>query len=471
MFNLEIDIYGDINASSMSSEKRNNLPDSDFGLIQNKDGQKMRRFPLNDEKHVRMAWDMADRGQDMSPDERASLKRKILQRAKEMGMDTSEWDKGDGNGNGNGSGKGKGGNSDVKADACTDLEIEAAGLKLLPGEQGVNRAPFAGTMFLVDEPSDRPPHGTNGKKLYIDRVTAQTALKTIVGMPVNSNKSLDDHAQKVKVGVITAARIVGNGFNVEGHLFDKDFPQEVAAIRAAVARNEVGMSLESTRTLLQDYIHNGELVAKAVSLVFTGAAILLKTNAAYGKTDLAASEERSKKMEKVLEAIAKMKTELTAHVDTTLKAATEDLNKKVDAKLEEIKAAAPKAATPEQTKIAALEKEIDDLKASKGADSKTIPPEVEKYLTDNGLKIATVEAGKGDKGEGEGEGKGKKKEPDRKTARVELLARFGASGAEEGDGKELTAAAIDALTKKAGVDNVSAIAMKLTAMKEGLIKN
>lgn len=358
----------------------------------------------------------------------------------------------------------------IDLNACISLEIEAAGLQFPAGEQGVNRAPFVGTMFLVDEPSDRPPHGTGGKKLFIDRVTAKAALKTIVGMPINSNKRLDDHSQKVKVGVVTAARIVGNNFGVEGHLFDKDFPQEVAAIRAAAARNEAGMSLESTRTLLQDYIHNGELVAKAVSLVFTGAAILLKTNAAYGKTDLAASEERSKKMEKVLEAIEKMKTDLTAHVNTTLKAATEDLNKKVDAKLEEIKAAAPKAETPEQKKIADLEKEIADLKASKGADSKTIPPEVEKYLTENGLKIATVEASKGEKGDKGDEGKEKKKEPDRKTARVELLARFGAA-AEEGDGKEITAATIDALAKKSGIDNVNAMAMKLTAMKEGIIKN
>jgi len=338
---------------------------------------------------------------------------------------------------------------------CADIEIEAAGVQFPSGEQGVNRAPYTGTMFLVDEPSDRPPHGTGGKKLFIDRVTALSALGTIVGMPVNANSSLSDHAQKVKVGVITAARIEGNRFNVEGHLFDKDFPREVAAIRAAAANNTVGMSLESTKTLLQDYIHNGELVAKAVSLVFVGAAILKKSNAAYGKTDLAASdEERRKKMDKVLEAMKKMQEDLTAHVDATIKAATDGMDKKLNDKLEEIKAAAPKQETPEQLKISALEKELAELKAGKGADTNVIPPEVEKFLKDSGLKVVTASA--------------KEDTPARKTVATELIARFGSQ--DSGEEKEITASAIDELAKKAGIDNISSMAMKLAAMSEGKLK-
>ena len=72
----------DIEAKPMSDSKRDNLPDSSFGLIQHKNGQTMRRFPLNDEKHVRLAWQMVDKGQDMTTGERAELKRKILRRAK-----------------------------------------------------------------------------------------------------------------------------------------------------------------------------------------------------------------------------------------------------------------------------------------------------------------------------------------------------------------------------------------------------
>jgi hypothetical protein len=77
---------------SMSAEERDSLPDSEFGLIQYKDGKKIRRYPLHDEKHVRLAWQMADRGKDMTDAERAKLKRKIKAKAKKMGIDVEDWD-------------------------------------------------------------------------------------------------------------------------------------------------------------------------------------------------------------------------------------------------------------------------------------------------------------------------------------------------------------------------------------------
>lgn len=350
---------------------------------------------------------------------------------------------------------------DIQASADIVLAIEAASITVA-GEQGVNRLPFTGTLFIVGEPSDRPPHGTGGKKLLIDEVTAKAALDSIIGMPVNANIKLDDHVQRLKVGVITAATIEGNRFNVSGHLFDKDFPRETNAIRLAAARNEAGMSLETTKTLLQDFIFNGEIVAKAVSLVFTGAAILLKENAAYGgKTDLAAKEERRLLMElkDLLDAINGLETKITAKVDKAI----EDIKKDVDTKITAAVAAKPaekkeeKVEASEEMKtltaaVADLTKAVGEIKAGATKQEDVIPPEVEAYLKASGMKLVAE--------------KEEKKAPERKTVTPELLARFGAKD----DETTIDASAIDALAQKTGLSNVQSMALKLEARKSGLIK-
>jgi hypothetical protein len=354
---------------------------------------------------------------------------------------------------------------DIRASADIVLEIEAASLTV-EGQQGVNRLPFVGTLFIVGEPSDRPPHGTGGKKLLIDEVTAKAALDSIIGMPVNANIELDEHVQRLKVGVIMAAKIEGNRFIVSGHLFDKDFPREVNAIRLAAARNESGMSLETAKTLLQDAIFNGEIVAKAVSLVFTGAAILLKENAAYGgKTDLAATKERRILMElkDLLDAINGLETKITAKVDKAI----EDIKKDVDTKITAATAVKPgekkeekKVEPSEEMKtltaaVADLTKTVSELKAgtvTKKEDE--VPPEVKAYLEASGMKLVAEKPEK------------KEEEPKRRTVTPELLARFGAKDEETA----IDASTIDTLAQKTGLNNVQSIALKLEARKAGLIK-
>jgi hypothetical protein len=73
-------------AKKLTTEQRNALPDSDFALIQEKDGKKVRRFPINDEAHVRNALARLPQAKDISEEERKSTLEKILKRAKELNM-------------------------------------------------------------------------------------------------------------------------------------------------------------------------------------------------------------------------------------------------------------------------------------------------------------------------------------------------------------------------------------------------
>jgi len=329
-------------------------------------------------------------------------------------------------------------------------------------------------MFIVGEPSERPPQGTGGKKLLIEAAEAKEFLDTIVGMPVNAKIQLDDHVTRLKVGVITAAKIEGNRFNVSGHLFDKDFPREVNAIRLAVARNEAGMSLETTKTQLQDFIFNGEVVAKAVSLVFTGAAILLKKNAAYGgKTDLAAnSEEKERRLlmelKDLLSAITGLETKLTAKVDNAMEAIKKEVETKIAAvsattavKPGDEKKGDPSADVKALTAaIADLTKKVDEIKAGT-VDKDTVPKEVEAWLKASGMKLVVEKGEKKDD---------KADPPARKTLTPELLARFSIKEGEEGATRAEVAAAIDKAGKEAGLTGTQMMAMKLVALKESAAK-
>ena len=73
-------------AKKLTTEKRNNLPDSDFALIQHKDGKKIRRFPIHDEAHVRNALARLPQAKGLTEEERTKTKNKILRKAKALNM-------------------------------------------------------------------------------------------------------------------------------------------------------------------------------------------------------------------------------------------------------------------------------------------------------------------------------------------------------------------------------------------------
>ncbi len=68
------------------SEDRADLPDTDFAVPE------LRELRIDDETHVRLAWDMVDRTQGLTPAQRQQARRLILRRARRLGIDTSGWD-------------------------------------------------------------------------------------------------------------------------------------------------------------------------------------------------------------------------------------------------------------------------------------------------------------------------------------------------------------------------------------------
>jgi hypothetical protein len=74
----------------MSSKTRNNLDDSDFALVYTEStGKKIRKYPINDEAHVKAAARMFPKG--VPNKYRKEVAGKILRRAHKFGIDTSGW--------------------------------------------------------------------------------------------------------------------------------------------------------------------------------------------------------------------------------------------------------------------------------------------------------------------------------------------------------------------------------------------
>jgi hypothetical protein len=63
-------------AKTLDTKERNELPDSDFALIQHENGKKIRRFPINDCAHARNALARLPVAKDLSDEERAQVERK-----------------------------------------------------------------------------------------------------------------------------------------------------------------------------------------------------------------------------------------------------------------------------------------------------------------------------------------------------------------------------------------------------------
>lgn len=408
----------EVEGAKLTQKQRDKLPNSMFALPEKQ------ALPINDETHVRLAWQMVDRTKGLTEAEKKKARRRILRRAKELGIDTSNWadvsaamsfeemgemvrnallekyGKKDSSGLQYGiyiietypdhviyeTREGKTYSVDYSIDQDenvtlgTQVEVEhvfipkrevTASIDLsakitISEAQHPNRVPFTGTLFVADVPSDRPPGGTNGKKLLVPREVVAASLDTLIGMAVNTNYNLTDHDKRKKIGVIEAAWMEGAEVKVSGILYGKDFPAEVAAIKLQAASGTLGMSLEATNAALEDYEYNGEVVAKALSLTFTGAAILFKDNAAWANTSLAASKKEETNMEEILKAIANLKGELIAHIDETV-------SKKLEEAKQELKASVDveKAVGELKASIESLTKDVTDIKAK----AEKTPPE------------------------------------------------------------------------------------------------
>jgi hypothetical protein len=296
----------------LTKDQRDALPSSDFAV------PGKRALPMHDKDHAKMAWSMLTKTKGLTDPEVAEAKRRILHRAKELGIDTSDWE------------AHQSARMDMQPSGENDgglkaMSFEAMAVELPDTPGHPNKVPFSGIMTRIDQPSDNPVGGANGKHVLIPKAVAEAALPSLLGMGVDYTPNMSGHDPTKKIGVITAATIEGDGIHIEGILYGADFPAVVNEIRSK--KKLLGFSYEA-QAMVEDW--NKDPV-EVTSCVFTGAAILFKDKAAYTTTSLEASastEIPEMDMKELLDAVkAAVKEETAALVKdvSDLKASASNL--------------------------------------------------------------------------------------------------------------------------------------------------
>lgn len=255
---------------ALTQKERDALPDDLFAV------PGKRALPMPDVAHTRMAWSMVDHTKGLSDAERAEAKRRILARAKDLGLDTAKWEA----------------HQSPRMDmqpagehdgALQAMHFEAMALEVPEVPDHPNRVPFSGVMTRIDQASDNPVGGAQGKRVLIPKTVAEASLPSLLGMGVDYAGGFGGHDAQKKIGVITAATIDGDAIHIEGFLYGSDFPAVVADIQAR--KSLLGFSYEA-QAAVADWKSDP---VEVTSCVFTGAAILYKDKAAYTTTSLTAS--------------------------------------------------------------------------------------------------------------------------------------------------------------------------------------
>lgn len=248
--------------ASLTKEHRDALPDSDFAVPETRD------MPMHDATHVKMAWKMVDRTKGLSPAQRSTARKRIIHKAHELGVDTSDWDTG------------------IEA-----MQFMAMSLNMPEQKEHPNKMPFKGVLCKIDEPSDAPPSGARGRRSFISHEVAEKSIESLLGMAVDFTPDFDGHDRQNKIGIITEAYIESNNIIIEGFLYSADFPEETKRIQAE--KNLMGLSYEA-----QGYtMPMGDDLVAWETCFFTGAAILYKDRAAYTTTSLAAAKSKTESKE------------------------------------------------------------------------------------------------------------------------------------------------------------------------------
>lgn len=110
------------------------------------------------------------------------------------------------------------------------IAMESMAVAMPEVEGHPNRAGFRGVLTVLDEPSQRAPSGSKGRRVVLTKSAAEAALPSLLGMALDFAPSFDRHDVRRKVGVITSAEIVGRNLEVGGYLYAKDFPDIVAEV-------------------------------------------------------------------------------------------------------------------------------------------------------------------------------------------------------------------------------------------------
>jgi hypothetical protein len=160
------------------------------------------------------------------------------------------------------------------------LRIEALAVEMPQVARHPNRREFAGVLTRVDVASERAPSGAKGHRVVLTRRAAEAALPSLIGMGVGYTPRMDGHDARRKVGIITQAEIHGDTLRVSGYVFARDFPELVREWK--LARGRMGMSYEIADARVEDV---RAAVWKLSEVMFTGAAVLERSKAAYAGTE------------------------------------------------------------------------------------------------------------------------------------------------------------------------------------------
>jgi hypothetical protein len=176
------------------------------------------------------------------------------------------------------------GSAGIFASAGEEMKLSAMALAMPVVTGHPNRVPFEGVLTFVDVASDRAPSGAKGHRVILMRKAAEDALPSLIGMAVNYGSRWDGHDAQRKCGIITEADVEGLRLHVAGYLFGKDFPEigkQIASMSASDAGGGMGMSYELADAHVEDM---RAAIWKLNKVTFTGAAILLRSKAAYAGT-------------------------------------------------------------------------------------------------------------------------------------------------------------------------------------------
>jgi hypothetical protein len=155
-----------------------------------------------------------------------------------------------------------------------------------------NRVWFKGVLTFVDRPSDHTVQGTKvnpkddketNRRVLIPADVAESALDSLIGMPIYYHPRFDQHTYDHQCGIVTEAVVAHGRIIVRGFLYGRDHPELIRRLNNASKTGEVfGFSYDAL------YAHIRDMTAKDVwvtsQLTFRGATLVLAKHAAYKQT-------------------------------------------------------------------------------------------------------------------------------------------------------------------------------------------
>jgi hypothetical protein len=158
-----------------------------------------------------------------------------------------------------------------------------------------NAVPFEGVCGFVDTPLDGKVHWTNSEtkqivespsdapKLVFKRSAVEAALPSFLGMGISAQEhSLENHAFRSKVGIITSADIEGNEIRVGGYIFGVDYPDMLDAIKKL--RTKLGMCIRYTDIVFDWPTEEKPKFAYVRNFLVTGVAIMHRSKCGFSQT-------------------------------------------------------------------------------------------------------------------------------------------------------------------------------------------